>query len=149
MHDPVGIPKAPGVKGRPAILWPLLVAMAACDSNVLGPEALSARRCDPPPMLIAGAQPQPFALGALREALLHAAGPMTAALGSSSEVDQLRKAMNGMANQDDRVTDTACRLIFVASDALTALPPSPETLPDRDGIRLVLMLAAGVVKAGQ
>jgi hypothetical protein len=99
-------------------------------------------------MLLAGAVPQPLGYPLLRDALVHAAGPMSAALGSSREVDQLRQSMEQMIEAgQSRTLDTACRLILVANAALDALPATPETLPDREGIRLVLMIAAGIVKA--
>ena len=49
---------------------------------------------------------------------------------------------------DAKAKDTACRLLSVATSALAALPDNPETLPDRDSIRIVLILAAGVLAAG-
>jgi len=114
--------------------------------NVTEPVAFDPVKCAPSPALLAGANPQPFAFSALQAAFLHAAGPMTSALGSSEQVDQLKQAMNEMVLPDDpRSKDTACRLLSVATSALAALPDNPETLPDRDGIRLVLILAAGVL----
>jgi len=122
----------------------------ACDSNLTQPDPLTAVQCETPAMLLAGVNSQPFALGALHAAFLHAAGPMASALGSSDQVEQLSLAMQEMAKQDgSHAVDTVCRLLQIASNAMAALPDSPETLPDREGIRIVLILAAGVLKPGQ
>ncbi len=73
---------------------------------------------------------------------------MASALGSSEQVTQIMRAMEGIASRaGSPTTDSACRLLIVAGNALDALGDNPATLPDRDGIRLVLILAAGVIQA--
>lgn len=132
-----------------ALLWVgLTLATGACSSNLTQFNPLGAERCDPPPALLAGVDPHQFTLVALHDAVLHAAGPMASALGSSDEVRRVVKAMEGIAARDEsQATDTACRLVIIAGNALDALGDDPATLPDRDGIRLVLVLAAGVIRA--
>ena len=126
----------------------LTLGTGACSSNLTQSDPLGAERCDPPAALLASAGSQPFTLEALHDAAVHAAGPMASALGSSDEVRQLVRAMEGIATRDgSHATDTACRLVIVAGNALDALGNDPATLPDRDGIRLVLILASGVIQA--
>jgi len=122
----------------------LLLAVAACkgDSPV-APEAFSRKPCRVPEHLVSMVTGQAFAPAAMRSALVHAAGPMTAALGTGTNVQALQDAINaviadiGVANNDG-----ACRLLSIAAGALDALPDTPATLPDRDGIRLILALTA-------
>jgi hypothetical protein len=124
----------------------LALGAGACSDNITEPARFDAVQCDPDPALLVGAIRQPFAFSALHAAFLHAAGPMASAIGSSEQVDQLKRSMAEMPLPDDKKSmDTACRLLSVANSALKAMPNNPETLPDRDGIRLVLMLAAGVL----
>jgi hypothetical protein len=139
-----------GSRGTPLALLVLALGASACQDNVTEPVQFDAVKCHAAPSLLADAIPQPFGLSALHAAFLHAAGPMALALGSSEQVDQLKQAMNEMVLPDDaKAVDTACRLLSVATSALAAMPDNPETLADRDGIRLVLILAAGAVLAGQ
>lgn len=139
-----------GPRGAALAFGLLALGGGACDSNLTQPDPLHAVKCEPPATLLAGVHPQPFALGAIHAAFLHAAGPMASALGSSEQVSQLTQATREMAAQDGPTAlDTACRLLIVASNALTAMADNPETLPDRDGIRLVLMLAAAAIQAGR
>jgi hypothetical protein len=119
------------------------------DGLTQPPDAFHAAKCELPLALLAGAEPQPIAFVDLHEAFLHAAGPMGSALGSSEKVDLLIQAMNTLGTEEEtRSMDTACRLLLVASESLAALEDNPETLPDRDAIHLVLLLAVGVVEAG-
>ena len=132
------------------VLALLSVGATACESNLTQPDPLTAVPCEPPAMLLSVGNSQPFALGELHAAFLHAAGPMASALGSSDQVDQLILAMQQMARLDgSHAVDTVCRLLRLTSNALAALPDSPETLPDREGIRIVLMLAASALKPRQ
>jgi hypothetical protein len=41
--------------------------------------------------------------------------------------------------------DTHCRLVVIASAALRRMADTPETLPDRDGMHLVLALLANAL----
>lgn len=126
----------------------LTLGTGACSSNLTQSDPLQAERCDPPAAILASAGSPPFTLQALHDAVVHAAGPMASALGSSDEVRQIVRAMEGIAARDGSLaTDTACRLLIVAGNALDALDNDPATLPDRDGIRLVLVLASGVIQA--
>lgn len=136
---------------RAALAFALLSAGGtACESNLTQPGPLTPVKCETPAMLLSGGNSQPFALGELHAAFLHAAGPMASALGSSDQVEQLSLAMQEMARLDgSHAVDTVCRLLRITSNALAALPESPETLPDREGIRIVLILAASALKPGQ
>ena len=85
----------------------------------------------------------PFTPSAMRSALLHAAGQMTPALGTASEVLALRNAITIVAADiGDSNYDGACRLLAIAYGGLKGMPELPATLPDRDGIRLILVLTA-------
>ena len=142
--------RAPGYlrtsRGAAVTLVLLALGVGACSDNITEPVRFDAVQCVPDPALLVGAIRQPFAFSALHAAFLHVAGPMASALGTSEEVDQLKQAMENMPLPDDNKSmDTACRLLSVANSALVAMPNNPETLPDRDGIRVVLMLAAGVL----
>lgn len=138
-----------GARGVTLALGILTLGVLGCGDDLTRPDAFHATKCELPLALLAGADPQPFAFGDLREAFLHAAGPMGSALGSSEKVDLLIQAMNALgAEVETRSMDTACRLLLLASESLAALEDSPETLPDRDAIHLVLILAVGVVQAG-
>lgn len=122
----------------------LLLAVAACkgDSPV-APEAFSRKPCRVPENLVSMVTEQAFTPAAMRSALLHAAGPMTAALGTGADVQALQDAVNNVVT-DIGVADNdgACRMLSIAAGALAALPDTPATLPDRDGIRLILALTA-------
>jgi hypothetical protein len=124
-------------------------AAGACDSNITDPDALSTEACVPPAGFVIEGPPPSFNLADLEPALLHAAGPMAAALGSTEQVRQLTQAIKGMADAEGPAAlDTACRLLTMASRALAAMPDTPETLPDREGIYMVLLLSAGVTRVG-
>ncbi|HEY6209296.1 MAG TPA: hypothetical protein VIW28_09560 [Gemmatimonadales bacterium] len=135
-----------GSRGTAVAFVLLALGAGACSENITEPVRFDAVVCVPDPALLVDAIRQPFAFSALHAAFLHAAGPMASALGTSEQVDQLSQSMEEMPLPDDKKSmDTACRLLSVANSALKAMPNKPETLPDRDGIRLVLMLAAGVL----
>lgn len=130
-------------------LGALLLAASSCHRDVSRPDMFYSEVCTPPASLIADVQPQPFSFSDLRAALEHVAGPMAAALGSSEKVQFLSQAMTRLATASaGDGSDTACRLLYVASDALAAIPETPENLPDREGIRTVLLIAAGILKTG-
>jgi hypothetical protein len=86
---------------------------------------------------------QPFAPAAMISGLLHAADPMSSALEASDDVralqDAIRVAVNDISASD---YDGACRLVTIADGLLAGLPDTPATLPDRDGMRLILALTA-------
>lgn len=126
------------------VLLPALALMtAACDSNPMGPGPLASAPCQMPSQDLVGTAMEPFAPAALQSALRHAAGPMAAALGSGQVADELVKATSQLSTGlGGRSGDTECRVLRVASEALARLPDDPGTRPDRDGIRLVLVLAA-------
>jgi len=119
--------RSPSVAG----LLLLALVLAACDPKT--PAPFAPEPCLIPSALVEVVQPQSFTPTALRPALLHAAGPMTSAL--------LGQSFTG------NNFDTECRLVVIAWDALSELPDTPETLPDRDGIRLILALAARALEA--
>jgi hypothetical protein len=68
---------------------------------------------------------------------------MSSSLGTSWAVGELARA-TAQLSVDLAVHqgDADCRLVRVALDALDDLPNDPATLPDRDGVRLILSLAA-------
>ena len=138
-----------GPRGAVLSVGLLALGAGACDSNVTAPVQFDPVRCTPAASLLVGINPQPFTLTDLHAAFLQAAGPIAGALGSSEQVDQIKQAMAELVLPDDaKAKDTTCRLLSVATSALAALPDNPETLPDRDSIRIVLILAAGVLAAG-
>ncbi len=139
-----------GTRGAKSAFSLLTLSVLACGHDIMQPDAIQGRQCEVPLALVTDADPLPIEFGALREAFLHAAGPMAAALESSSSLDLLRQAMNRLGAQEETASmDTACRFLLVASESLAALANSPETLPDREAIRLVLTLAAGAVQAAK
>jgi hypothetical protein len=84
---------------------------------------------------------EPFAPSEMQSALLHAADPMGTALGSSADVTALQDAIRIVATEVTTSNyDGACRLLTIAHGFLVGLPDTPETLPVRDGIRLILAL---------
>jgi len=136
----------PGSRGAAVALALLALGTGACENNITDPVSFHAVQCAPAPELLVGINRQEFAFSALQSAFLQAAGPIASAIGSFEQVDQIRLSLDQMPLPDDpKSKDTACRLLSVANSALTALPDNPETLPDRDAIRIVLILAAGVL----
>lgn len=121
--------------GRSALI--LLVAVAGCTEQAGAPES-----CAPPAALVAAVNAPPSSPASMEAALLHAAGPMTDALGTPSEVQELRAVMQDAATRVQVNADGACRAISTALDLLDSLPDNPATRPDRDGIRMVLALTA-------
>jgi hypothetical protein len=84
-----------------------------------------------------------FAPQAMHSALVHAADRMSIALGSGVEQEALRAAVL-LLDRDIAAFQfvEACRELTTAFGSLTDLPDVPATLPDRDGIRLILALTA-------
>ncbi len=120
--------------------------LVACDGSPLAPEAFVPEPCIVPAEIVASISPQPFPPAALHSALLHAAGPMTSALGSGMLTTELAKATTQLGQGlQSRAGDTECRVLELASTALARLPDDPAVLPDREGIRLVLALAARAI----
>lgn len=131
-----------------------LIALAswACDGDLTqldpDPDPFRPVGCQPPARLLAGVPAATFGMEALRPALEHVAGPMASALGNSEQIRELIKATQALSAPDGPVAvDTGCRLLIFASRALAELPDTPETLPDREGIHLVLMMLAAAIKA--
>ncbi len=134
--------RSPSVAG----LLLLALVLAACDPKT--PAPFAPEPCLIPSALVEVVQPQSFTPTALRPALLHAAGPMTSALGTGASADTLRRVLGDLGQSfAGNNFDTECRLVVIAWDALSELPDTPETLPDRDGIRLILALAARALEA--
>ena len=127
------------------LFLPLLV-LGACDPKT--PAPFEPQPSLLPAALVEAVQPQTFTPLALRPALLHAAGPMTADFGTGASADTLRRALGDLGQSFvGNNFDTECRVLVIAWDALSELPNTPETLPDRDGIRLILALAARALEA--
>jgi hypothetical protein len=126
---------------------PLMILLAACDSAVVAPKAFNEASCQVPTALAQSVYTHSFGSAGLRSALLHAAGPMASVLGEGELTHELREAMSILGQQVDGPTlhDTHCRLVVIASAALRRMPDTPETLPDRDGIHLVLALLANAL----
>jgi hypothetical protein len=125
------------------LLAPLLLVLAACDSAVTAPAAFNEERCAVPAALAASVYAHSFPATSLRPALLHAAGPMASVLGEGELTDELRASIALLGTASGPVLhDTHCRLVVIASAALRRMPDTPETLPDRDMIHLVLALLA-------
>jgi hypothetical protein len=129
--------------GQGSALVALGLAMAACDGGPLSPEAMTAEPCRVPDAVASTLVWLPFAPDALRPALLHAAGPMSWALGSDKLTGELVQATAQLGSDlGTRSADTECRVLKLAAAALARLPDDPATRPDRDVISLVLTLAA-------
>lgn len=129
---------------RSALTLLLVVAVTACgDHSLVTPDNITRTPCRPPAALVAMVTGEPFAPAAMRSALLHAADPMNSALGTSADVRALHDAIHIVVtdiNASDY--DDACRLLTIAGGLLSGLPATPATLPDRDGVRLILALTA-------
>lgn len=131
----------------PSIAAPilLLLVLGACTSER---QPFAPEPCRLPAALGAAVQPQAFSPAALRPALLHAADPMTSVLVAGENSETLGRALADLGQSFSGSNfDTECRLLLIAWDALSRLPDTPETLPDRDGIRLILALAARALEA--
>ena len=126
---------------------PLLMVLVGCDSAVTAPNAFNEERCSVPADLAASVYAHGFPSTALRPALQHAAGPMVTVLGEGALTNELRESMSILGSETNapRLHDTHCRLVVIASAALRRIADTPETLPDRDGIRLVLALLANAL----
>jgi hypothetical protein len=129
------------------IAAPLMILLGACDSAVMAPKAFDEDRCVVPAALAQSVYTHAFPSTSLRPALQHAAGPMASVLGEGELTNELREAVAILGQETDGPTlhDTHCRLVVIASAALRRMPDTPETLPDRDGIRLVLALLANAL----
>jgi hypothetical protein len=91
---------------------------------------------------------QPFALTDMRSAVPHAADRVTTALGLGADVGTLQGFATALASDVAASrTEDACRHLTSAWNTLKALPDTPATLPDRDGIRLILALTSQAVAA--
>jgi hypothetical protein len=122
-----------------SVLTAATLAAGSC-SDPLGPEELP---CAVPASLITQVAAQPADNAAIRAALLHAAGPMASALGSPELTATLGETTELVAQAlDDGLPLTGCRILARASESLDRLSDDPATLPDREGIRLILAIAA-------
>ena len=115
----------------------LLLALSGCVAEVSTPES-----CAAPASLVSAVNTPPSSTAAMEDALRHAAGPMANALGTEEQVERLRSAMLNAAGRVHEDADASCRLLTTAMNLLDSLPNNPATLPDRDGIRMVLALTA-------
>jgi len=124
-----------------------MLVLGACDSAVTAPKAFNEDRCQVPTALAQSVYTHSFPSTSLRPALQHAAGPMASVLGEGELTNELRESMAILGSTTDGPTlhDTHCRLVVIASAALRRMPDTPETLPDRDGMKLVLALLANAL----
>src|SRR2546427_8196039 len=90
--------RSPSVAG----LLLLALVLAACDPKT--PAPFAPEPCLIPSALVEVVQPQSFTPTALRPALLHAAGPMTSALGTGASADTLRRVLGDMQQRDRKST---------------------------------------------
>jgi hypothetical protein len=129
------------------LLAALMLVLGACDSAVTAPKAFNEERCAVPLALAQSVYTHSFPSTSLRPALQHAAGPMASVLGEGQLTNELRESIAILGSTADAPTlhDTHCRLVVIASAALRRMPDTPETLPDRDGMRLVLALLANAL----
>jgi hypothetical protein len=129
------------------IAAPALLLLAACDSAVTAPKAFNEEQCAVPAALAESVYTHSFPSTSLRSALQHASGPMASVLGEGELTHELREALAILGQETDGPTlhDTHCRLVVIASAALRRMPDTAETLPDRDGIQLVLALLANAL----
>lgn len=126
---------------RRALALGLLFGAAACGDSPLGPEGFSRIPCRPPAALVAMVVGEPFAPAAMHSALVHAVDSMSTALESSPDVTGMQDAIRIVATDVTTSNyDGACRLLTIAYGFFVVLPDTPATLPDRDGIRLILAL---------
>jgi len=138
--------------GRTALGFGLIALGALACEGSLAPTApsdpVSPRvTCELPSWLMAGNRPEPLGLDPLLSALQHAAGPMSSALGTSEPASRLARAIEAMAAREGLLAvEPSCKPMLEAAEALQALPDDPETRPDRDGIGLVLTLAAALMR---
>jgi hypothetical protein len=131
------------------VLSALVLVLAACgDQSPVAPHANPVIQCRPPAELTAMVTGAPFAPVAMRSALQHAADKMSTALGGGTDVRALQDAITIVGSDIGASSnDGACRSLTIAYGALKALPDAPETLPDRDEIRLILALTAQALVA--
>ena len=137
------------MKTRVAVLLALVLLNAGCGDKLMlvtGPVALVS--CRPPAELTAMVTGPPFALIETRSAVQHAADVMSTALGLGADVRALQGFTTALAGDIAASrTNDACRNLTSAYGALKALPDTPATLPDRDGIRLILALTSQALAA--
>jgi len=139
--------KSSVVRSARYVLGPVVLVLGACDSAVTAPKAFNEERCQVPVALAQSVYTHAFPSTSLRPALQHAAGPMASVLGEGELTNELRESMAILGTETDGPTlhDTHCRLVVIASAALRRMPDTPETLPDRDGMKLVLALLANAL----
>jgi len=131
------------------VLFGALLTVTACDSNPMGPVPTAAT---PEPCLQAlfGAAIAHVPLPSdLASAVEHAAGPMAEAVGAptlSAELADLRRGFLSSKPSSSPVMND-CGAVNRAAAALVQVPDTPKTRPDREGIRLVLMLVARTFQA--
>jgi len=117
--------------------------LSACDGSGAGVDDFSARPCVTPASTIAPAALEGLTSDGIRTAVLDAAGRIAASMPDGADADELRRAL---ATMNDYVavgsTDTACRLVHIAAQALARLPDDDATLPDRAALSLVIDLVS-------
>jgi hypothetical protein len=131
------------------VLSALVLVLAGCSDKVIlvtGPTTHAS--CRPPAELTVMVIGAPFALIDMRSAVQHATDKMSTALGLGADVLALQGFTTALAS-DIAVSnnDDACRHLTSAYGALKALPDTPATFPDRDGIRLILALTSQALAA--
>lgn len=142
MHNPARINRV--VLG---VVVPFAFAATACSDNPTSPESLEGP-CDPTVVIRHTPVATPPPLSAVREALIHAAEVMSKGLEDSAQSRTLLRELTALHPPVGPVNaEVTCTLLVRAGEALDAVPDDPATRPDRDGIQLILDLAAGALLA--
>ena len=130
-----------------AVLALASIVLAACNaSDPLAPP-IDDGPCTLPSSLPPVTYVGTISPASMHDALIQAAGPMTAALGTGVDVQKLQSGINAILSAGAPSGDAACRLVSAAANALDALPDDPATRPDRAGIRIVLALSSRAFQA--
>jgi len=133
------------VLGIPA----LVLSIAACETTPFEPgDVFSPIPCALPASLLEATTGPVPSLQSLRSAVLHAAGPMSAALEGGPSAAEVGLSLAALGKSFDASNfDTVCRFLGLASTALSNGSGAGASLPDRDGIRLILSLTARALVA--
>jgi hypothetical protein len=128
----------------------LPAALAACDGGPVAveePESESAFLCPLPQELLSGSAGPLDDRSALRGSFAHAATVMTPSLPEGPARDRLREDLGLLGQTFGAQLEADCAHVASAWSSLAAIPRTSESLPDRDGIEMMLALAARALAA--